>query len=116
MDVDALDLDVLLAGHPPKAEKEEEPSSSAAVKREAKVEVKNEVVSSQELDVYKGGELAEVEEVEVPEEVWPRIDNVIASVNLGLPVDLKTIAFKGIYHQLRKKLPIWKQIVKEITI
>ncbi len=47
--------------------------------------------------MYQGEETSIVpaEEIEIPDDVWPKIDNVIASVNLGLAVDLKTIAFKA---------------------
>ena len=41
------------------------------------------------------GQIVGFDEVEIPNEVWPKIDNVIASINMGTTVDLKTIAFKA---------------------
>ncbi len=58
MDVDELDLDVLLAGHPPKIEKKEEDAaggaaaSSSSVKKEAKTEIKTEA-NDRQLSVDK---------------------------------------------------------------
>jgi transcription initiation factor TFIID TATA-box-binding protein len=47
-----------------------------------------------ELDA-DGSAIVPIEEVEIPDDVWPKIDNVIASINLKTTVDLKTIAFKA---------------------